>query len=74
MHRDSNMRWVRTVADEVFGLFVDDSSFAVAILAWILLVWIAVSRVGVGMGWAAAGLFLGLAAILAESVGRRARR
>ncbi len=68
------MRWMRTIADEVFGLFVDDGSFALAILAWLLLVWLAVSRLGGGAGWAAAGLFLGLAAILVESVARRARR
>ena len=68
------MRWIRAVADEVFGLFVDDGSFAVTIIVWLLLVWLAVSRLGVGSGWAAAGLFLGLAAILVESVVRRARR
>jgi hypothetical protein len=68
------MRWIRTVADEVFGLFVDDGSFALAILAWLFLIWLAVSRLGVGAGWAAAGLFLGLAAILVESVARHARR
>ena len=68
------MRWIRTVADEVFGLFVDDGSFALAILAWLLLIWLAVSRLGVGEGWAAAGLFLGLAAILVESAARRGRR
>jgi hypothetical protein len=68
------MRWIRTVADEVFGLFVDDGSFALAILAWLLLIWLAVSRLGVGAGWAAAGLFLGLAAILVDSVARHARR
>ncbi len=68
------MRWMRTVADEAFGLFVDDGSFAVAILIWLLLLWFAVSRLGVGAEWAAAGLFVGLAAILVESVARRARR
>ena len=68
------MRWIRTVADEIFGLFVDDGSFALAIIAWLLLVWLAVSRLGIGTGWAAAGLFLGLAAILVESAARRARR
>jgi hypothetical protein len=68
------MRWIRTVADEIFGLFVDDGSFALAIIAWLLLVWLAVSRLGIGARWAAAGLFLGLAAILVESAARRARR
>jgi hypothetical protein len=68
------MRWIKAVTDEVFGLFVDDGSFAVAILACLLLVWLAVSRIGIASTWCAAGLFLGLAAILVESVVRRARR
>jgi hypothetical protein len=68
------MRWIRTVADEIFGLFVDDGSFALAIIAWLLLVWLAVSRLRVGGGWAATGLFFGLALILVESAARRARR
>jgi hypothetical protein len=68
------MRWIRTVADEVFGLFVDDNSFALAILTWLLVVWLAVSPLGLGAAWAAAGLFLGLAAILVDSVARRARQ
>jgi hypothetical protein len=33
------MSWIKTVLREVFGLFVDDGSFAIAILAWLLLVW-----------------------------------
>jgi hypothetical protein len=68
------MRLIRTVADEVFGLFVDDGSFALAILAWLFLIWLAVSHLGISSGLAAAGLFLGLAAILVESVIRRGRR
>lgn len=68
------MRWIKTVADEVFGLFVDDGRFAVAILVWLLFVWLAVSRIGVAPVWAAIGLFLGLAAILVQSVIQRARR
>jgi hypothetical protein len=67
------VRWIKTAADEILALFVDDGRFAVAILAWLLLVWLAVSRLGLGAGWAAAGLFIGLAAILMESVARRAR-
>jgi hypothetical protein len=68
------MRWIRTVADEIFGLFVDDGSFAVAILAWVLVVFVAVSRIGVAPALGAPGLFLGLAAIFVESVARRSRR
>ena len=33
------MRWLRSVAREVLELFVDDGSFAIAILVWLALVW-----------------------------------
>ena len=67
------MIFLRSVIVEVFGLFVDDGSLAIAILAWII---------------AAAGLdyanvcppaylgfvvFAGLAILLLENVVRRAR-
>jgi hypothetical protein len=61
------MRWIRNIVREIWGLFVEDGSLAVAILAWIGVVWI-VQR------WmkpsAASGLILfgGLALILARSV------
>ena len=29
------MRWIATVVREIFGLFVDDGSFALAVLVWI---------------------------------------
>lgn len=67
------MRWISTIVREIFGLFVDDSSFALAVLAWIGLVWFLVHH------WkqAIAGgvvLFLGLGVILAESTFRFARK
>ncbi len=34
------MRWIVTIVREIFGLFVDDGSFALAVLAWIGLVWL----------------------------------
>ncbi len=68
------MTWIRTVLREVFGLFVDDGSFAVAILAWLLLVWLVLPRLGVAAGWTGVILFAGLASILAESATRSARR
>jgi hypothetical protein len=68
------MRWIKTVADELLGLFVDDARFAVAILVWLLLVWLAVSRLGLSPRWAGIGLCVGLAAILVESAVRRGRR
>lgn len=68
------MSWIRTGAHEVFGLFVDDGSFAVAIVAWLLVVWLVLPWLGVEPVWAGVALFTGLAAILAESAMRRARR
>ena len=68
------MRWIRTVWDEVFGLFVDDGSYALAILAWIALAWLLLPRLGLGGTWSGLILFAGFAAILVESATRRARR
>lgn len=68
------MGWIRTVLREGLGLFVDDGSFAVAILAWLLLVWLVLPRLGVEAVWTGIILFAGLALILVESATRRARR
>ena len=79
------MSMVRTVLRELLGLFVDDGSLALAILLWLLLLWFALRRmhlpVGGGTGggaWGGAGggiiLFVGLAAILVESVLRFSRK
>ncbi len=67
------MRWVKNIVRELYGLFVDDGSFAVAVLIWIALIslvwhrWRMVVPAGVV-------LFLGLAFILIESVIRFSRR
>jgi hypothetical protein len=68
------MTWLRTVLREVFGLFVDDGSLALATIAWLLIAWLVLPRLGVAPGWSGAVLFAGLAAILIESATRRARR
>ena len=71
------MNWIRTIFGEVLGLFVEDAVFAGAIVAWLLLVVLAtpglMPALGLGAGWTGAILFGGLAAILVESVIRRAR-
>ncbi len=67
------MPWIRNILREIFGLFVDDGSFALAVLLWIGLVWLVWS----GLHLAVPGgiiLFLGLAAILVESVIRFSKR
>ena len=68
------MRWIRSVAREILDLFVDDGSFAIAILAWLALVVVVVPRVAAGAHWAAPVLFAGLALILIESVLRFSHR
>lgn len=68
------MNRVHTVLAEIYGLFVDDGIFAVAIIAWVALGWLVLPRLGLPAGWQGPILFLGLAAILVESAARRARR
>jgi len=68
------VKWLKTILHEIFGLFVDDASFAAAILLWLILVKVLVPRLGVLSGWAAILLFAGLALILAESTTRYAKR
>jgi hypothetical protein len=68
------MRWYRSIAREVVGLFVDDGSFALAILVWLALVVVVLPRVAAGAHWAGLALLAGLAVILIESVLRFSRR
>ncbi len=68
------MKWTGAVAREVFGLFVDDGSFAAAILGWLLLVGLCLPRLGIAAGWEGLTLAGGLVSILVESATRRARK
>jgi hypothetical protein len=68
------VNWLRSIAAEIFGLFVDDGAFAVAIVAWLALLWWLLPRVGLGASWNALLLVAGLVAILVDSVLRRARK
>jgi hypothetical protein len=68
------MSWLKAIVSEIFGLFVDDGAFALAILAWIGAAWLVLPRLGVSANWGGVVLFAGLAVILAESVNRRSRR
>jgi membrane protein implicated in regulation of membrane protease activity len=65
--------WIRKIVQEVFGLFVDDGSFALAILAWLGVAGFVLPRVRIA---APVGilLFAGLVLILVESVTRFSRR
>lgn len=67
------MQWIKNIFREVFGLFVDDGSFALAVLGWIGLVWFLCQR----LHWAIPGgvvLFAGLGCVLIESVVRFSRQ
>ena len=68
------MRWIRTLVGEAYGLLVDDGWLAAATLAWLLLAWLVLPRLGVDGGWAGLILFAGLAAILLGSVLRGGAR
>lgn len=68
------MKWIQTIFREVLGLFVDDASFALAILLWLgAMYWVA-SRHILAPVIAAILLFAGLALILIESALRFSRR
>ena len=68
------MRWLKAAIGEIYGLFVDDGHFALAILAWLLLIWLAVSLLPSLVAWGGIVFFLGLAAILLVNARRSARR
>jgi len=68
------MSWLRTVLREIFGLFVDDGSFATVVLAWVLVVVFLVPPLGLAQRWRGVFLFGGLAVILVESAVRFARQ
>ncbi len=67
------MQWFRTIFREIFGLFVDDGSFAIAILVWLGVLWLLLPRLGVFSRWNGLILFAGLGLILVESTMRYIR-
>jgi hypothetical protein len=67
------VRRLRFILAELYGLFVDDGRFALAILAWIGFVWKILPWLGLAPWAAGPALFAGLAVILFEGAWRRAR-
>jgi hypothetical protein len=65
--------WLGAIWRELIGLFIDDGSLAVLALLWLAVCGLVLPRLGIPDGWLAGLLFLGLAAILAESALRGAR-
>jgi hypothetical protein len=72
------MNGLRTIFREIFGLFVDDGSFALLILAWLGLTTLLLPHLGWAPIWMPKRrgviLFVGLAAILMGSAIRYAHR
>jgi hypothetical protein len=68
------MKWLKNILHEIFGLFVDDGSFALAILLWLAFVRWATPSLHIPSGMTGVILFAGLALILAESATRYSRR
>jgi hypothetical protein len=67
------MHWLKSIAREIYGLFVDDGSFALAILVWVAIFIIAL-RTAPAARWSGPAFFAGLAVILIENVLRFSRR
>lgn len=68
------MSWIATTVREIWGLFVEDGSFAAAIALWLLAAAVVLPAAHVPVQWRGPALALGLAAILIENVRRSARR
>lgn len=67
------MNILGTAAKELWGLFVEDGSYAVAIVVWLLLCAFVLPHLG-ATGWRAPLLLMGLLLILLENVARSARQ
>ncbi len=68
------MGWVRTIIDEIVGLFVDDVSLVAAILVWLAAAFAAARLHLLAADILGPVLFAGLAAIFIENTLRRARK
>jgi len=66
------VKTIRTIAAELYGLFVDDGRFALVILVWLAVCWLVLPRL-LSPAWLGIVLVSGLLAALAESTWRRAR-
>ena len=68
------MSWIKAVLNEVYGLFVDEARFALAIIVWLGVTWLILPRIDALSAARAPILFAGLVIIFLESTMRRARR
>ncbi|HSU62145.1 MAG TPA: hypothetical protein VLI55_22745 [Bryobacteraceae bacterium] len=67
------MKWIRQAWVELIGLFVDDGSFAVSVVLWVLAAIFLFPKF-LPPHWKGPALFAGVIAILFENVNRTARR
>lgn len=67
-------RLLKGALQELYAVFVDDGSFAIGIIVWLGLIWLAGPHLHLSGASSPALLFAGLVAILIESALRRARR
>jgi hypothetical protein len=63
---------LRSIADELVSLFVDDGSLVVLVLIWLTVCWLLLPKLSLPSPLLPVLLFVGLVAILAESAIRRA--
>ena len=66
------MSVVRSIADELVSLFVDDGSLVVLVLIWLTICWLLLTKLSLPSHLLPVLLFVGLVAILAESAIRGA--
>jgi hypothetical protein len=67
------MSLLRTILAELWGLFVDDGSLVIAVMAWVLVTAVCLHNHVIDPGPAAVLLPLGIVVLLAETVIRSAR-
>ena len=68
------MASLKTVLKELWSLFVDDGSLALALIIWVAIAGLALPRAPLPAAWDAPVLFIGCLAILAFNVLRNARQ
>jgi membrane protein implicated in regulation of membrane protease activity len=67
------MKVILNIVKELWGLFVDDQSYALAILVWVGISAFAIQLAPVTL-WAGPLLFIGLGLVLLENVVRSVRK
>ena len=68
------MNWIINIAREIFGLFVDDGTFVLAILVWLVVVHWTIPYLSISSAARGTIFFAGLALILVENATRYSRR